>query len=260
MVAGDLGTGLIARDLGALLAAAYGPTPLPQDVLAAAALVLHDRLAHGAGDDPWDVPDGWRAGEPGWTRWPLTSRGETAEVRVRGLPARGCEVSVGDGRPAVAGLARDGGDVLLTLDGLTTRFACAVDGATVWLGRDGRSWAITPHQPGERDGRAGAGRAGDGVVRSPMPGTVLVVKVVPGERVTEGQPLLVVEAMKMEHTVTAPADGVVTEIAVRAGVPVEMDAVLAVVGDEPPAENTGNTENTENTEDAASTRTDGGGS
>jgi acetyl-CoA/propionyl-CoA carboxylase biotin carboxyl carrier protein len=66
-----------------------------------------------------------------------------------------------------------------------------------------------------------------------MPGTVLLVKVAPGERVTEGQPLLIVEAMKMEHTVTAPADGVVAELPVRAGQQVGMDAVLAVVRDEP---------------------------
>jgi acetyl-CoA/propionyl-CoA carboxylase biotin carboxyl carrier protein len=122
----------------------------------------------------------------------------------------------------------------VTLDGLASRFACAVDGETVWLGREGRSWAITPHRPGDPGDRGGAGGAGDGLVRSPMPGTVLLVKVVPGERVTEGQPLLIVEAMKMEHTVTAPTDGVVAELPVRAGQPVDMDAVLAVVRDETP--------------------------
>lgn len=67
-----------------------------------------------------------------------------------------------------------------------------------------------------------------------MPGTVLVVKVAPGDRVTEGQPLLIVEAMKMEHTVTAPIDGVVAELRVRTGQAVGMDAVLAVVGGEEP--------------------------
>ncbi|GAA3799315.1 acetyl-CoA carboxylase biotin carboxylase subunit [Sphaerisporangium flaviroseum] len=235
VAAGDLGTGLIDRRLGALLATAYGSGALPDDVPAAAALVLHDRLVSAAGDDPWDVPDGWRVGEPAWTPWLLTSRGETIEVKVRGLPRRAAEVIVGDARPVEALLARgrDGGDALVTLDGLASRFALAADGQTVWLGRDGRSWALTPHQPGDRD-LADAGRTGDGVVRSPMPGTVLLVKVVPGERVTEGQPLLIVEAMKMEHTVTAPADGVVAELSVRAGQPVDMDAVLAVVRDENP--------------------------
>ncbi|MFG1876705.1 biotin carboxylase N-terminal domain-containing protein [Sphaerisporangium sp. NPDC049003] len=239
VAAGNLGTGLIDRRLPALLAAAYGPGGLPDEVPAAAALVLQDRLVSSAGDDPWDVPDGWRAGEPSWTPWLLTARDETAEVRVRGLPRTGAEVTVGDAPAAPARLAHGrGGEVFVTLDGLTSRFTHAVDGATVWLGRDGRSWAITPHEPGERGDRAGAGGAGDGVVRSPMPGTVLLVKVVPGERVTEGQPLLIVEAMKMEHTVTAPSDGVVVELPARAGRPVDMDAVLAVVREEPPAPDT----------------------
>ncbi len=62
-----------------------------------------------------------------------------------------------------------------------------------------------------------------------MPGTVLVVKTAVGERVAEGQPLVIVEAMKMEHTVTAPVGGTVAELPVRAGQAVDMDAVLAVV-------------------------------
>jgi acetyl-CoA/propionyl-CoA carboxylase, biotin carboxylase, biotin carboxyl carrier protein len=264
VAAGNLGTGLIDQRLDALLDAAYGSEALPADVLAAAGLVLQDRLVSNAGDDPWDVPDGWRVGEPAWTTWLLSARGETAAVKVRGLPARGCEVLQGEPPPGAAlsreggdsfatgaALAWDGGDALVTLDGVTSRFACALDGQSVWLGRDGRSWAITPHVPGDPGDRAGAGRTGDGVVRSPMPGTVLLVKVVPGERVTEGQPLLIVEAMKMEHTVTAPTGGVVAELPVRAGQPVDMDAVLAVVRDEDEATSPGA---------AIDTLTDGGGS
>jgi acetyl-CoA/propionyl-CoA carboxylase biotin carboxyl carrier protein len=239
VAAGRLGTGLIDQRLGALLAAAYGPKALPDEVLAAAALVLQDRLVPDAGDDPWDVPDGWRVGGPAWTTWLLAAGGEATRVRVRGLPARGCEVAVGDAPGAGAALAWDGGEVVVTLHGPASRFTCAVEGGTVWLGREGRTWAVTPHVPGDPGDRAGAGRLGDGVVRSPMPGTVLLVKVVPGERVTEGQPLLIVEAMKMEHTVTAPADGVVAELAVRAGQPVDMDAVLAVVRDEAAQTDTG---------------------
>jgi acetyl-CoA/propionyl-CoA carboxylase biotin carboxyl carrier protein len=62
-----------------------------------------------------------------------------------------------------------------------------------------------------------------------MPGTVLVVKASPGDVVTAGAPLVVVEAMKMEHTVTAPVDGVVTELHVRAGQQVALNQPLAVV-------------------------------
>ncbi|MBX6766636.1 MAG: acetyl/propionyl-CoA carboxylase subunit alpha, partial [Actinomadura rubrobrunea] len=75
----------------------------------------------------------------------------------------------------------------------------------------------------------GAAAAGDGVVRSPMPGTVLAVKAGEGDRVDAGQPLVVVEAMKMEHTVTAPIAGTVTSLPVRAGAQVALDAVLAVI-------------------------------
>ncbi|MEV6980587.1 biotin carboxylase N-terminal domain-containing protein [Sphaerisporangium sp. NPDC051017] len=258
VAAGHLGTGLIDQRLDALLAAAYGTGAPPDEVLAAAALVLHDRLSKDAGDDPWEVPDGWRAGERAWTTWLLAARGEPVAVRVRGLPGRAAEVAVGDGPASAARLSREDaagaapgewrGDVLVTMDGVTTRYACAIGGSgtagsvgskgsTVWLGRDGHAWALTRHLPGDPGDRAGTGGAGDGVVRSPMPGTVLLVKVTPGERVTEGQPLLIVEAMKMEHTVTAPSDGVVAELPVRAGQPVDMDAVLAVVG--PPGEAAG---------------------
>ncbi|MFC7714821.1 biotin/lipoyl-containing protein [Nonomuraea recticatena] len=65
-----------------------------------------------------------------------------------------------------------------------------------------------------------------------MPGTVLLVKVSQGDQVSEGQPLVIVEAMKMEHTVTAPMAGVISELPVKAGQSVDMDAVLAVVDTE----------------------------
>jgi biotin carboxyl carrier protein len=62
-----------------------------------------------------------------------------------------------------------------------------------------------------------------------MPGTVLAVHVAVGGRILAGQPLLVVEAMKMEHVVTAPADGVVTTLSAQPGAQVTLDEVLAVV-------------------------------
>jgi acetyl-CoA/propionyl-CoA carboxylase biotin carboxyl carrier protein len=62
-----------------------------------------------------------------------------------------------------------------------------------------------------------------------MPGTVTVVKVAVGDEVVAGQSLLVVEAMKMEHVISAPHAGTVTELDVTAGTTVAMDQVLAVV-------------------------------
>ncbi|MEV8632701.1 biotin carboxylase N-terminal domain-containing protein [Streptosporangium sp. NPDC051023] len=235
VVAGDLDTGLVERHLDTLVP--HGG--VPEDVLAAAALLLHhDRVpAVPAAADPWDVPDGWRLGEAAWTTWRLESRDGVAETGVRGLPAAGAEVRLPGGGIARARLELDGADLLVTLDGVRRRYAFARDGHgghgdhgdTVWLGRDGEAWSLTRHHLGDPGDRAGAGGTGDGVVRSPMPGTVLLVKVAAGEQVAEGQPLLVVEAMKMEHTVTAPVAGVVAELPVRAGQAVDMDAVLAVV-------------------------------
>ena len=65
--------------------------------------------------------------------------------------------------------------------------------------------------------RGAAAGAGGGALTAPMPGTVTVVKVAKGDEVVAGQSLLVVEAMKMEHVITAPHDGTVTEIDVTAG-------------------------------------------
>ncbi|WP_202872258.1 acetyl/propionyl/methylcrotonyl-CoA carboxylase subunit alpha [Kribbella soli] len=71
-----------------------------------------------------------------------------------------------------------------------------------------------------------------GSLVAPMPGTVIRVGVAVGDVVKRGQPLLWLEAMKMEHTIAAPADGVVGELKVEAGQQVEVGAVLVVVGEE----------------------------
>ncbi|MGW3347541.1 acetyl/propionyl/methylcrotonyl-CoA carboxylase subunit alpha [Nonomuraea rubra] len=220
VAAGELDTGLVERVLPDLVP---GEAP-PGEVLAVAALVFHARPQ---GDDPWEITDGWRIGERAWTTWRLESRDGVHAVQVRGLPEESAEVLI-DGE-AVPARIRPGADLAVTIGGRTTRYLCVRDGDTLWLGRDGASWPLTRHLIGDPGDRAGAAAAADGVVRSPMPGTVLVVKAQQGDRVSEGQPLLIVEAMKMEHTVTAPRDGVVSELSVRAGQPVDMDAVLAVV-------------------------------
>ena len=69
----------------------------------------------------------------------------------------------------------------------------------------------------------------EGSLLAPMPGSVVAVHVEVGAEVTDGQPLLVMEAMKMQHTVAAPRAGVVTELAASVGQQVEAGVVLAVV-------------------------------
>jgi 3-methylcrotonyl-CoA carboxylase alpha subunit len=76
------------------------------------------------------------------------------------------------------------------------------------------------------DGSHGAA-AGDGAILSPMPGKIIAVEVAQGDTVTKGQKLLTLEAMKMEHTLTAPFDGVVAELNASAGAQVQVEALLA---------------------------------
>jgi acetyl/propionyl-CoA carboxylase alpha subunit len=68
--------------------------------------------------------------------------------------------------------------------------------------------------------------AGDGQIRAPMPGKVILVSVKPGEAAAKGQALITLEAMKMEHTLSAPFDGTVEEVAALAGAQVDEGALL----------------------------------
>ena len=90
------------------------------------------------------------------------------------------------------------------------------------IAENGMVWQLTPWRVG-----GGAAAAGDGTILSPMPGKIIAVEVAQGEVVTKGQKLLTLEAMKMEHTLTAPFDGVVAELNAEAGAQVQVEALLA---------------------------------
>jgi 3-methylcrotonyl-CoA carboxylase alpha subunit len=83
----------------------------------------------------------------------------------------------------------------------------------VLISEGGQSWSFTRWRA---DGLA-AGGAGDGAILSPMPGRIIAVGVTEGQAVTAGQPLVTLEAMKMEHVLTAPFDGVVTDLKAETG-------------------------------------------
>ena len=71
--------------------------------------------------------------------------------------------------------------------------------------------------------------AGSGTVRAEIPGLVVALQTETGRRVAAGEPLLVLEAMKMQNEITAPVDGTVTEVAVRVGQSVNAGDVLMVI-------------------------------
>ncbi|MFD7386892.1 biotin carboxylase N-terminal domain-containing protein [Streptomyces sp. NPDC059852] len=203
VVTGELDTGLVERVVDDLV-----PTEVPEEVYEAAAAVRLDALRP-AGDgwtDPFSVPSGWRlGGTPRPVSFPLRVR-EPVEYTPRG-----------------SAVVTDD-EVSVTLDGVRHTFQRAAD----WLGRDGDAWHVRDHDPVAAS-LTGAAHAGADSLTAPMPGTVTVVKVAVGDEVTAGQSLLVVEAMKMEHVISAPHAGTVAELDVTPGTTVAMDQVLAVV-------------------------------
>ena len=219
--AGKLDTGLVERRKPP-------SADVPEDALAAAALrALLALEPTGPVVDPFALPGGWRIGEPAWTRWQVQASGEgPVEVRTRGRGAS-AEVVVGDGAPTRASAWWDDGDLIVTVGQITRRYSCAADGVAVWFGRDGHSWELHEQQPLDAARRSEQGAAG--AVRAPMPGTIIAVDVAEGQQVSAGARLLVLEAMKMEHVLTAPVDGVVRELRARPGSTVERDTMLLVL-------------------------------
>ncbi len=202
--AGELDTGLVERR-----GVPAGPIGDEGIAIAAAMLILADRAA-GAGPDPFDRLDGWRlGGERAPSHWRLSvSGGEPVEAIV---PQEYVAMvsPLGDGRFAIDGR----GDWLLARDGDVT-----------WIGHGGSAWAVRPASA------VGLGdAAADGDVRAPMPGQVLIVHAAAGDRVTAGDPLVVLESMKMELVLTAPVDGEVAELTVAVGDRVAVDQPLARV-------------------------------
>ncbi|MEV0604029.1 acetyl-CoA carboxylase biotin carboxylase subunit [Streptomyces sp. NPDC050315] len=209
VVAGELDTGLVEREADGLVS-----QEVPEEVYAAAAAVRRAALEPSGGDwtDPFSVPDGWRlGGEPTppafWLRVP------------------------GHDPVQVSGSGQVTADrVAVTVDGVRHTFVRAGD----WLGRDGDAWHVRAHDPVEETLRGAAGAHGADSLTAPMPGTVTVVKAAVGDHVTAGQGLLVVEAMKMEHVISAPHAGTVAELDVTPGSTVAMDQVLAVITPDEP--------------------------
>ena len=234
VVAGRLDTGLVERLAESLV---EGPPPA---VAYAAYVLLRLREMWPVGPivDPWDIPSGRRPGGNRPVAFTLADgAGDPLVVTVTGTPEHaevgiGVGVGVGTSEPVSVQLQPLPDGALVSMEGTTRRVWSVTDNstATTWIFVDGDTWALRELAASRRSRAAGAT---DGDVRSPMPGTVVHVHVTRGEPVRAGQPLVVIEAMKMEHVLVAAHDGTV-EILVGEGDLVDADEVVARI--EPTAE------------------------
>jgi 3-methylcrotonyl-CoA carboxylase alpha subunit len=189
-VAGAVDTGFIDRHAPALIP---GIEPSPEIVRAAAAALVAHRTA-----EPWSALLGFRQNAPAHT---------TVIVAI------GAKNHTGVIDPSSAEPSQ-----------LSPSIAC-IDGQYV-LFRQGEAWSFGLP---ERVLVLGAAAVADGTLRSPMPGRVVSVSVRQGQTVVKGQTLLALEAMKMEHALVAPFDGIVADLTVSVGDQVAENVTLVRV-------------------------------
>ena len=195
-VAGDVDTGFIAAEESDLVA-----EPLSEMGVEDAAHRLRHVAAGSAdsADSPWDSL--------------------TGAVGFRAnAPSRITQSVVVDGVPQIARMLDDDDHPMTRLIGLSATRLVAFE--------SGSAFEVSAFA---RGGSGAGGPASDGSLRAPMPGKIVATPAKAGDTVTKGQPVVVLEAMKMEHALVAPFDGVVGEIGVSVGDQVVADAVLAVV-------------------------------
>jgi len=234
--AAALDTDLVARVLEASVTSEFLDDTGLMDVAAGLAVTrLFDLEQRSVGDSRFDVPDGWRLGEHAATTWPLLNeRDALVNVRVSGN-WRDAKVSVAGAVVASASVwcfqCRAVGErayeLLLSVEGRTSRFVVALEGRRTWVWANG---VTTLLRPAPRARSRDEGDASEGEVRSPMPGTVIEVRVARGDEVAMGDALVVVEAMKMEHALYTPRAGFVSGILVGVGDQVVVDQIVAHVG------------------------------
>jgi 3-methylcrotonyl-CoA carboxylase alpha subunit len=214
----DLDTGLIERSHAELFPADKGASD--EDLAAAAfaeLLAEQTQAAANAKDSadpcsPWDIVDGWRL-NLGSHHELVFAQGEmTHPVQIHFVP-EGFRLTVSGREYTLAGTREEDGTLQVKLGSASFRVRAVRDGAHWHLFRDGthRVLALRSAQTApEPDAIIGS-------LEAPMPGKVLQVLVRPGDTVAKGAPLVILEAMKMEHTIAAPHDGRVAEIHFKAG-------------------------------------------
>lgn len=221
-LAGHTDTGYLTRHDPVALGASEGGRARQA---AAAALARQARRRRNARVVP-EMPSGWRnvGGVP--QRVAYLSGGETLDVAYS-VRRTGLRLTV-DGMPlgeSVRLISADPDLVELEIDGVHRAYRVHTRAGTSYVdGPDGSAALAEVPRFADPDAAAAAGS-----LLAAMPGAVVRVLVDAGDRVVAGQALVVLEAMKMEHTVTAPIDGSVAELRVRQGDQVDTGQVLAVV-------------------------------
>ncbi|MDA1100488.1 MAG: acetyl/propionyl/methylcrotonyl-CoA carboxylase subunit alpha [Proteobacteria bacterium] len=210
--AGDLETGFIDKYKGDLIPT---PGPIPDQALALACLdLLLARKGHAAAADPhspWARVDGWRLNDEGHDELSFRDDGDGDDitVTVHYPGAGGYRLALPGGDMLVNGEVDEGGTLWADLDGLRVSAAVVHDSDKVTILSGGRAHRIARIDPmALRDYDLEEG----GKVTAPLPGKIVQVHVEAGAVVKKGDPLLILEAMKMEHTIAAPRDAVIAAI------------------------------------------------
>ncbi|MCT7660523.1 acetyl-CoA carboxylase biotin carboxylase subunit [Mycobacterium deserti] len=220
VAAGRLDTGLLDRRMPDFHPAEAGDAEL----IAAAAYKWLHAWPTPAGD-LWAVPSGWRMGELAPTTYRLHSGERTDHVHLTGSPSSATAV-VEEGEKRALTAALVDGRLVITLDGLRTDYHVACADGQIWLAGGGHIAVVEELR--EAPVRPDDAHSGDAELTSPMPGSVVAIGVSDGQRVEAGTAVVTVEAMKMEHALTAPVEGVV-ELLVAVGDQVKVGQPLARV-------------------------------
>jgi 3-methylcrotonyl-CoA carboxylase alpha subunit len=228
-----------------LAGASFGPPAPPPEVLAAAAILdlepragghggtaLHDMYGGSSVSAPAITHDPWAAGPWQLLRDGIRLRYTVDRAEHSATISRAADrwrIEVGEATSVVGVVARQNEWLTLEFDGARIeRFAAARDGAEILIGWRGDSFRLARAAALSVDALGGrhGGAHGHASLDAPMPGTVVKVLAEQGQAVAAHQPLIVLEAMKMEHIVAAPYDGVVRRLLCAPGALVAKGASL----------------------------------
>jgi 3-methylcrotonyl-CoA carboxylase alpha subunit len=185
-----------------------GPAQAAPEVLVLAALALHGMGA--ASDDPWAARDGFTPNLTVPVTYGFVWRGHTHTVDLAYAHGRLAAARVDGGAPlALAGASRTGTTVAVHIAarGLVARYLHGAQHLFLWAGDDFYDLLVDDPRTHEFSATAASGG-----LTTPLPGVVVSVPVAVGQTVAAGEVLMVIEAMKMEHTITAPYAGTVETV------------------------------------------------